>query len=142
MTCDEEGRTGSRALAGEGVAASAACSWASRWGPGGPVCAWEGERGEGEPKDTKVAAMAIYLGGGGGGYCGSIRREGGAPGVGFLCGEVGGEGGREDAEGLLHWRRGAPDGRRWRGGRLHGGGACAKVERCGKGSAQGSIMAL
>jgi hypothetical protein len=57
--------------------------------------------------------------------------EGGAPGVGFLCGEVGGEGGREDAEGLLHRRRGAPDGRRWRGGRLHGGGACAKVERCG-----------
>jgi hypothetical protein len=28
-------------------------------------------------------------------------------------------------------RRGVPDGQQWRGGRLHGGGACAKVERCG-----------
>jgi hypothetical protein len=110
MTCDEEGRTGPWALAGEGVAASAACSWASRWGPGGPACAWEGERGEGEPKDAKMAAMAIYLGGGGG-VAARFGGEGGAPGVRFLCGEMGGEGGREDAEGLLHGRRGAPDGR-------------------------------
>jgi hypothetical protein len=51
-------------LAGEGVAASAVCSWASRWGPGGPVCAWEGERGEGESKDAKVAARSGSWAGG------------------------------------------------------------------------------
>jgi hypothetical protein len=42
--------------------------------------------------------------------------EGGAPGIGFLCGRAGGEGGREDVEGLL-----TSDGER----RMAGNGAAA-----------------
>jgi hypothetical protein len=41
--CADEGRTAVRTLVGEEVAASAACSWASRWVPGVPVCEWERE---------------------------------------------------------------------------------------------------
>jgi hypothetical protein len=53
--------------------------------------------------DGGVVAEEIELGRpsrGGGGWL-DPAWEGGAPGVGFLCGGAGGEGGREDAEGLL-----------------------------------------
>jgi hypothetical protein len=57
------------------------------------------------------------------GWLGQAWEEG-APGVGFLCGGAGGEGGREDAEGLL-----TGDEERWMAGDgaaagFPGGGAC------------------
>jgi hypothetical protein len=53
-TCAKEGRTGDQVLAGEGIAASVACSWVLRWVPGVPMCAWEGERGVRESRKTQI----------------------------------------------------------------------------------------
>jgi hypothetical protein len=120
---------GSRALAGERVAASAT---RLRGQGRRPVSAREGKEGEGGTDGArKTAAAERFTSAAAEGAAARLAGRRRVQGAGFLCGEVGGEGGREDAEGLLHRRRGAPDGRRWRGGRLHGGGACAKVERCG-----------
>jgi hypothetical protein len=68
--------------------------------------------------------------------------EGGAPGVGFLCGGAGGEGGREDAEGLLTGdgeRRMAGDGA---AAGFPGGGACGDKGKVREGWEQPQVLVL
>jgi hypothetical protein len=61
MTCDEEGRTGSRVPAGEEVAASAACLRGRGRRPGGPASARERKEGEFGTNGARTTAAAERL---------------------------------------------------------------------------------
>jgi hypothetical protein len=95
------------------------------------LCVRGRERGLRESRKTQRWRPWLFTSAAAAGTTARFSGEGGAPGVGFLCERRSCRSEMRRHRGLIHRRRGVPDGRQWCGGRLHGGGACAKVERCG-----------